>query len=375
MRTRLGILALIAVAAALWSCETELPTAGRDAWGRNDGELGVITIGSTLAEMVADPHRPLLYVADFDGDLVHVISTETQQIGKSIFVGSRPSDLDISLDGSKLYVALLGGSEIAVVDLEHQVVVDRIALSFSPAYLVAGRPPYLYVTSSLVIRQGFTAFGQTYLINAETKSTESVIPQIGLLEPDSTRSRLYIGAHRKLYQYDITGYSMEFLNQVDTEGPIVELHVSGDGQRVYAISTGFFATPELIVSRGLITTEGNVEIDMVEVFGTDQLTKVGELYTGTFPRAVTGDASTIVVVASDSLDAFQPSGFANTYDAVSLRSLGTHRLVGTPTGTTELDPETGVLYVAVRNPYDLRERFGERQDVQVIPLHAADRDR
>ena len=50
--------------------------------------------------------------------------------------------------------------------------------------------------------------------------------------------------------------------------------------------------------------------------------------------------------------------------------MSTHRLVGTPTSCATIDPTTASLYVAVNNPYDIRERFGERQDLQIVSLGA-----
>jgi formylglycine-generating enzyme required for sulfatase activity len=110
----------------------------------------------------------------------------------------------------------------------------------------------------------------------------------------------------------------------------------------------------------------NLEIDYVEVFSTASMRKVAELYTGAFPRAVTSWGDRVVVVAADSTRDSRLSGFAVLYDGVSLTPLSTHRLVGTPTNCATIDPTTGALYVAVNNPYDIRDRFGDRQDLQVV---------
>ena len=348
-------------------CETELPTAGQEIWGRNEDELLLIPIGSTLSEIIADPQRPFLYVADFDDNSLHFISSNTRQIVKRLTIGSRPSDLHISADGKRLFATLSGGSEIAVVDLDSQEALESIPLSFSPAYLASGRSPYFYVTSILEFWKGFNNYGQLATVNART-GAETPLESIGLLEVDSSRSRLYVATHRKIFKYDIEFGGARLLGEVEAEGPVLEIHLSDDGARLYTISTDFFATPELVISHSLLNSGANVEIDYVEVFDTERMMKVGELYTGAFPRAVTSNRKYVAVAAGDLLQSSRLSSFVVVYEAQTLQELGTFRLLGTPTHCAALDAIGDRLYVAVNNPYNLRERFGERQDLQVISM-------
>ncbi|MBI2503027.1 MAG: SUMF1/EgtB/PvdO family nonheme iron enzyme [Candidatus Latescibacteria bacterium] len=350
-------------------CQTEVPTWGREVWGRDQGGQEVIPLGSALSEIVLDPRRPYLYLADFDANQVYFVSRTTRQLERQVVVGPRPSDLNISMDGTRLYAALSGGTEIAVVDLDRQEQLPSIPLSFSPAYLVAGRPPYLYSTSVLEFWKGFTSYGQTYLLDAQAR-TQTQLPQVGLLEIDPPRRRLYVATHRQVLQYRIglADGQVELEGEADTEGPVLELQLSADGSRLYTISAGYFATPEMIVTHSLIDSRKNTEVDMVEVFGTDPLIKVGELYTGAFPRAVAHGGDYLVVAAADSAGPSLGAGFAIRYDPLTLKPLETYRLVGAPSGCAAVDSSTGLFYVAVENPYDLRERFGDRQDLQVVPL-------
>jgi formylglycine-generating enzyme required for sulfatase activity len=350
-------------------CQTEVPTWGREVWGRDQGGQEVIPLGSALSEIVLDPLRPYLYLADFDANQVYFVSRTTRQLERQVVVGPRPSDLNLSMDGNLLYAALSGGSEIAVVDLERQELRPPIQLSFSPAYLAAGRSPYLYSTSVLEFWKGFTTYGQTYLFDAQAR-TQTQLPQVGLLEIDPTRRRLYVATHRQVLQYRIglADGQVELEAEADAEGPVLEMQLSDDGRRLYTISAGYFATPEMIVTHSLIDSRRNTEVDKVEVFGTDPLIKVGELYTGAFPRAVASSGEYLVVAAADSAGASLGAGFAVRYDPLSLKPLETYRLVGAPSGCAAVDPQTGLFYVAVENPYDLRERFGDRQDLQVVVL-------
>ena len=360
---RLAVLLLLCTAA----CQTDVPTAGRDVWGRDEGELTLIPVGATLTEIVADPRRRRLYATDFDNGLLYVIDGVEGRVQHRMRIGSRPSDLSVDPDGQRLYVALSGGSEIAVVDLETLQRLPSIRLSFSPAYVAAGGGEQFYVTSVLEFWKGFTTYGQTYRIEGDHVQ---FIPTVGLLEVDVASRRLYVATHRSIYQYDISGPEAVLVAEVAAEGPILDLHLSDDGQRLYSVSTNFFATPEHVISHGLLNSQKNFEIDYVEVFSTTNMTKVAELYTGAFPRAVTSWGDLIVVAASDSARDARLSGFAVVYDAETLTPLSTHRLVGTPTSCATIDPTTGSLYIAINNPYDIRERFGGRQDLQIVPLGA-----
>lgn len=69
----------------------------------------IIPIGHELCDMTVDPVRPYLYVSDSTDNVVLVVNTETDTIGKNIWVGSKPTDMDISSDNSTLYVFV--GSE------------------------------------------------------------------------------------------------------------------------------------------------------------------------------------------------------------------------------------------------------------------------
>ena len=353
----------------LAGCGTDLPTSGQDVWGRNEQDLELIGIGSPISEIVADPRRPYVYAADFDRSVLYIIRSDTRQIERQLALGSRPSDLALDEDGDRLYVTLLGAASVAIVDLDAGEQVGQISLDFTPGYLVVGRDPALFVTSTLDLADSFNDDGETHRFDVQRGVVDKVIPPVGLLEIDNSRSRFYIATRDRIFQYDITDPTkVRYLQQRETHGPIVDLHVSHDGQRIYTISAGELVTPEEVISHGLIDSRANVRVDMVEVFSVDDLLKVGELPTGAFPRAVTSDGEFVYVAASDVQDASHTSGFVMVFDATTLERVSTYQLVGQPTHCIDIDAQTGILYVAVDNPYDLRERFGDRQDVQAISL-------
>ena len=85
---------------------------------------GVCGIGQ--GEVVTDAGHA--YVTNPDHNRVEVLSLATGRLEAPIPVGSRPRGLDLSLDGTTLYVANTGGEEISVVDLARRVEVRRITV-------------------------------------------------------------------------------------------------------------------------------------------------------------------------------------------------------------------------------------------------------
>ncbi|MGH1433761.1 MAG: hypothetical protein ACRBG0_04790 [Lewinella sp.] len=79
-----------------------------------------IFIPNQIERMKADPNRPYLYALDRINNALMFISTTSLDITKTIFVGSSPTDLAISLDGDALFIANFGSTQIIVVDLETQ---------------------------------------------------------------------------------------------------------------------------------------------------------------------------------------------------------------------------------------------------------------
>ncbi|MBM3280585.1 MAG: hypothetical protein FJY95_21280 [Candidatus Handelsmanbacteria bacterium] len=352
-------------------CQTEVPTWGEQVWGRADGDLELVPVGSGLGEIIADPRRPYLYLSDFDGNRLYFISRDSRRIEKEMVIGTRPADLAISMDGNLLYVALAGGSQIGVLDLDSQISAAPVPLNFSPAYLAAGRPPFLYISSVLELWEGFQPQGQSFQVNFQAR-TQVTVPQLRLLDVNPQRTALYAAYNRQVFHFAInqTDGTLTLQTLLNAEGHVVELFLSEEGKRLYTISTGFLTLPQGIVTRGFIDSRKNFETDMVEVWSTDPLFKLGELHTGAFPRAVAQSGRYLVVAAADSATTPKRAGFAVRYDPETLTPLQTYRLAGSPTNCAAVDSASGRFYVAIDNPYDLRERFGERQDLQVVDLRA-----
>lgn len=79
-----------------------------------------IYVGTQIEKMIVDPVRPLIYALDKVNNSLLFIDTDEGVLEKTIAVGSSPTDLDMSLDGQKLYIANFGSTQINVVDLNTQ---------------------------------------------------------------------------------------------------------------------------------------------------------------------------------------------------------------------------------------------------------------
>lgn len=191
-----------------------------------------IDVGTQLERMKADPDRPFIYALDRLNNSLLFIDREQLEVTKTIFVGSSPTDLDISMDGTKLYVANFGSSQITVVDLETQeldfnLFVDTEAGSWdgNPYRLVALANNRLAYTSE-------DQWNSVKLINASTgvfiDDTGSVY-QPGLLRnPNGTA--IYVteagSSGSQAIRYNINGNS---LSEVDASSSSTNPSSNRDG--------------------------------------------------------------------------------------------------------------------------------------------------
>ena len=94
------------------------------------GDILPVPVGVTategLVDMVSDPARRLLYIANSGLNRVEVFDTQTKQFRAPIKVGQLPRSLAMSPDGGTLYVANTGGESIGIIDLNQQQVVGKM---------------------------------------------------------------------------------------------------------------------------------------------------------------------------------------------------------------------------------------------------------
>ena len=77
-----------------------------------------VLLGGLGADMEVDAARQRLYVSVPSLEQVVAISTETYEIIERVTFETQPRGIDISIDGSLLFVALHGSGSVGVLDLE-----------------------------------------------------------------------------------------------------------------------------------------------------------------------------------------------------------------------------------------------------------------
>jgi DNA-binding beta-propeller fold protein YncE len=80
-----------------------------------------IPISGTLQELIVDPQCQHVFVTNATTNRVEVISLVTGHLGAPIDVGSNPTGIDVSSDGSTLYVATTGANAVSVVNVAQNV--------------------------------------------------------------------------------------------------------------------------------------------------------------------------------------------------------------------------------------------------------------
>ena len=87
-----------------------------------------IYLGPNIVRIKNDKVRPYIYALSKTYNSLLFINKESKVVEKTIPVGPSPSDLDINLDNSKMYIANYGSSKIAVIDLDTQEKIYDLSL-------------------------------------------------------------------------------------------------------------------------------------------------------------------------------------------------------------------------------------------------------
>jgi YVTN family beta-propeller protein len=101
-----------------------------------------VPIGGTLSDVVVDSAGQFAYATNQTTNRVQVVSLASNTVVATIPVGSKPLGLDLTPDGTKLYVANSGGIDISVVDVATRVELRRIPI---PAGSSFDRPGYIAI--------------------------------------------------------------------------------------------------------------------------------------------------------------------------------------------------------------------------------------
>lgn len=211
-------------------------------------------------DMALDEARQLLYVSIPNLGKVVAISTVSYEIVSEFNVGSSPHGIDISLDGTRLFVAQWGSGGVAIVDLESG---DRRFIDISVELgddrtfeVVEAQPNRIFVTA------GPGTLGLAYVVQvrldqgnaAQRVANGRVFRSRPSLEPSPDQSFLYVGeglSPNKIFKLDLMQNDAPVLQEVAVRDSR-HLEVSPDGDSIYSKS-------EIVLRTASFTRVGEVE--------------------------------------------------------------------------------------------------------------------
>lgn len=103
--------------------------------------VGSVALGTNKAPngIVLSPNQQTLYVSQFLANQTVEIDVATLTLGTAYTVGARPYGIDITADGSRVYVANRDGGSLSVIDTAAHAVVDTISLGATSQPWAIGR--------------------------------------------------------------------------------------------------------------------------------------------------------------------------------------------------------------------------------------------
>ena len=233
------------------------------------------TVAFACGEIKADPTRNLVYLTDTTNHRVFAIDTGLGQVSAStpldITPGPNPpsagqanqiGQMAVSIDGTRLYVALTTQQEIEVLSLPSLSPLATLPVSFSPVSLAAGVGGRLFASSTDgwgLLREVSSSTGST--IASFGKGANQSFYQNALLRTNVAGTKLYAaetalsGSVETIYPYDISSggetllatYSCPMDNLVDfgideLENRLYTLNGGVYGVGVTDMTTGSYST-------------------------------------------------------------------------------------------------------------------------------------
>ncbi|MEM6581899.1 MAG: thrombospondin type 3 repeat-containing protein [Pseudomonadota bacterium] len=220
-----------------------------------------LALGGKGHGIVHDPDRQLIYVSVPSTNEVIRLSTTDFTIVDRIYVGSQPKGMDLSDDGSRLFIALFGGGAVAVLDLD-TLYLSEIVLGTELRHhqtwdveYVAGERLFVSASPS---SSGFAHIVEVKLDqgNLATRVAGDRIIRAQPTFAESPGSYLYIGegfSPNSLYKLDLNQPGVPIVLE-DKHGDISgtsKIVVSPSAARVHTTS-GQVIRPESLIPQSLV---------------------------------------------------------------------------------------------------------------------------
>ena len=220
-----------------------------------------ISFPTQVVCLAVSPNETTAYVTDMDQATVHVVDLASDSdTGVNISVGSSPHGLDLTPDGSKLYVANTGAGTVSVIDTATNTVTATVTVGANPLAVH-------------VLRNGATAFvannadGTVTPIDVATDVAQSAITVStgpGPMDESPDGLLLYIAG--------------------DTNGTIDVLTISNSN--VATTTVGTWITGLSLTRDGLQTWALDGSTNLAMAFSNPAFTPITSVSVGNFPATL-----------------------------------------------------------------------------------------
>jgi len=233
------------------------------------------TVNFACGEIKADPSRNLVYVIDTTNDRVVAVDTGLGQVSAATALDTTPGpnpptngaknqigQLAVSLDGTRLYVALTTQQEIQVFSLPSLSPLTTLPVNFSPVSLATGVSGRLFASST-------DGWGNLREVNPNSGSTVTTFNKGSnqlfyggaLLRTNVAGTQLYAaetglsGAVETIYKYDISSGGETLLSTYSC--PMANLQDFGIDEvqnRIYTLNGGVYGVGVTDMTAGTYNT-------------------------------------------------------------------------------------------------------------------------
>jgi YVTN family beta-propeller protein len=138
MRHALTAIVLVSAAMAVGAVPRATPAATAPQLVSNCPDTAspvLVPFASSVGGILVDPNCQYIYLTNTTLNRVEIFSLTTLSFETPIQVGAQPMGLDVTPDGTLLYVANSGGNNISVIDLAQRVESKRITVPAPEPYL------------------------------------------------------------------------------------------------------------------------------------------------------------------------------------------------------------------------------------------------
>lgn len=293
------------------------------------GDL-VAEYGFAASAFVASPDKRYMYATIPSQNSIAIIDLQTL-VAKTFFVGSGPTNIALSADGLKAYIANSSSSFVVVFNTQTRKVTKSLYISEPPQDVVVGSQNRLFV------------LGTDSIFQIDATTGASAGPNIGqpwtvysgALEISPDRNSLYYGNYglspSSMYKYDVSDPAAPKLIWESPHGP----HGS-NGQDLTLSHNGSF------ISYACGYGQGGYKIAK---FRTSDMAILGTFDTDAYPREIAfspDDRVAYTVHTAGQIDVFDTKTFARQRDILAAGE------------ATELsvDPTGGYLFAGYTDPFN-----------------------